>query len=143
MYEKITANIMVGSVNQTLDFYEAVLGFELAMAVPQGSQQIVTTRSDDTPLGFAVIKRDNVELMIQSQKSLSQELPAFANLPIGGTITFYIQVDDVQELYRRIKDKIAVLMDLHTTFYGTREFCIRDCNGYVLTFASRSPETSA
>ena len=36
-----------------------------------------------------------------------------------------------------IKDQITVLKDPHTTFYVAEEFCVRDGNGYVLTFASR------
>jgi hypothetical protein len=31
--------------------------------------------------------------------------------------------------------KAIFVQDLHTTFYGAREFAIQDCNGYVLAFA--------
>ena len=137
MFSKITANLMVGNVNETLDFYEKVLGFGLVMGVPENSEQIVTTRAGDTPLGFAIIKRDDVELMLQSQKSLGAELPEFPTRPVGGAITLYIQAANARELYDRIKGQVTVLKDLHPTFYGAEEFCIRDGSGYVLTFASR------
>lgn len=137
MFSKITANLMVGNVNETLDFYERVLGFALVMGVPEDSQQIVTTRDGSTPLGFAIIKRDEVELMLQSQKSLSAELPEFRKRPVGGAVTLYCQVANVRELYERIKGQVTILKDLHTTFYGAEEFCIRDTTGYVLTFAGR------
>lgn len=78
MYTKITTNLMVGSVNETLDFYEGVLGFSLVLGVPEGSRQMVTTRQSDAPLGFAIIRRDDAELMLQSRKSLSEEFPACA-----------------------------------------------------------------
>jgi lactoylglutathione lyase len=136
MYKKITANIIVSNVNEILDFYEKILGFSLVMAVPEGSQQVVTVRDRTTPLGFAIIRRDDVELMLQSRKSLAKELPSLAGSPVGTSFTLYIQVDDIEALYKGIKDNAAIIEDLHTTFYGAREFCIRDSGGNVLTFAS-------
>ncbi len=141
MFSKITTNLIVPSVNDTLDFYERVLGFGLAMAVPAGRQEIITSRTGDTPLAFAMIKRDGVELMLQSQESVSQELPASERQPIGGSFALYIQVADARELYESVRRKVKILKDLHATFYGTEEFYIRDCNGYVLTFAG-SPKGS-
>ena len=135
MYKKITANIIVSSVNETLDFYEKVLGSNLVMAVPKGSQQIVTARDATTPLGFAIIRRDEVELMLQSRNSLAKELPSLATSPVGTSFTLYIQVDDVEALCKGIKDKVAVVEDLHTTFYGAQEFSIQDNDGRILTFA--------
>ena len=135
MYQKVTANIIVRSVNETLDFYEKVLGFNLIMAVPEGSQQIVTARDTTAPLGFAIIKRDKVELMLQSFSSLAKELPSPSTSLIGMSFTLYIQVDDIQALCKGIKDKVTVVEDLHTTFYGAQEFCIQDSDGRILTFA--------
>ncbi|MBN1567142.1 MAG: VOC family protein [Acidobacteria bacterium] len=135
MYKKLTANIIVSNVNGILDFYEKILGFSLVMAVPEGSQQVVTVRDKTTLLGFAIIRRDDVELMLQSRKSLANELPSFAGSPVGTSFTLYIQTDDIEALYKGIKDKSAIIEDLHTTFYGAREFCIRDSGSNVLTFA--------
>jgi len=137
MFSKITTNLMVGNVNEALDFYEQVLGFRLVLGVPEGTQQIVTTRDGGTPLGFAILKRDEVELMLQSQQSLAAELAEFKKRPVGGALTLYLQVANARELYERIKDRVTIVKDLHTTFYGAAEFYIRDRNGYVLTFASR------
>jgi uncharacterized glyoxalase superfamily protein PhnB len=135
MYKKLTANIIVSNVNEILDFYEKILGFSLVMAVPEGSQQVVTVRDKTTPLGFAIIRRDDAELMLQSRKSLANELPSLAGSPVGTAFTLYIQVDDIEALYRGIKDNAAIIEDLRTTFYGAREFCIRDSGGNILTFA--------
>jgi uncharacterized glyoxalase superfamily protein PhnB len=137
MFSKITTNLMVGDGNEALAFYEGIPGFRLVMGVPEGSQQIVTTRDDHTPLGFAIVKRDEVELMLQSQQSLAAELPEFRRRSVGGAITLYIQVANARELYEQVKDRVTICKDLHTTFYGAEEFYIRDGNGYVLTFASR------
>ncbi len=137
MYSKITTNITVANVNETLDFYEGVLGFRLVMAVPENSREIVAARSPDTPLGFAIVQHDGVELMFQSQSSLSRELPEFSGRPAGGSFTLYIQVADVKELYESLKDRVTMVKELHATFYGAQEFYIRDCNGCILTFAGR------
>lgn len=136
MYKKITTNMIVENVGRTLDFYERVLGFGLVMAVPEDSQQIVTTREADTPLAFAIARQGGVELMFQSQRSSSLESPAPVGQAVVGNVTLYIEVDNVKDLYRSLRDKVAIHKDLHTTFYGTNEFYIRDCNGYVLGFAS-------
>ncbi len=42
---------------------------------------------------------------------------------------------DVKGLYAELKDKVTIIKDMQTTFYGKQEFYIRDCNGYILTFA--------
>jgi hypothetical protein len=31
--------------------------------------------------------------------------------------------------------------DLHDTFYGMREFILRDCNGFWITFGQRIPRS--
>ncbi len=136
MYKKITANIIVSNVNEILDFYEKILGFSLQMGVPEGSKKVVTAHDAATPLGFAIIRRDDVELMLQSRESLAKELPSLAASSIGTSFTLYIQVDDIEALYKGIKDKTEIIEDLHTTFYGAQEFCIRDSGGHVLTFAN-------
>jgi lactoylglutathione lyase len=135
VYKKITANLIVAGVDEALDFYEQVLGFGLVMAVPEGSEQMVTARDADTPLGFAIIKRDDMELMLQSRKSLVKEPPSLAAAPAGTSFTLYIQVDDLEAFYEGVKGKVTIVNDLHTTFYGAKEFCIRDGDGHVLTFA--------
>lgn len=136
MYEKITTNLIVEDVDRTLDFYERVLGFGLVMGVPEGSQEIVTTRNDHTPLAFAIVRQGGAELMFQSRSSLASESPAPAGRDVVGNVSLYIEVNSVKALYRSLGNKVTIHKDLHTTFYGTDEFYVRDCNGYVLGFAS-------
>lgn len=135
MYKKLTTNMMVENVNSTVDFYGNVLGFEFVMGVPEDSQEIVTARQNNQPLVFAIMKCGNVEMMFQAKKSLSKEIPEFSGMEICGSLTFYIDVEDVKGLYAELKDKVTIIKDMHTTFYGKQEFYIRDCNGYILAFA--------
>jgi uncharacterized glyoxalase superfamily protein PhnB len=82
-----------------------------------------------------MMKYGDVEIMFQAKRSLSETHPVLKDKEIGGTLTLYIEVEGVQELYARIKDKVTVVKDLHTTFYGMQEFYVQDCNGYIVTFA--------
>ena len=50
-------------------------------------------------------------------------------------VDLYAYVDDVEELYRRLKDRVEIGEHLIDTFYGHRTFVIRDLNGFWITFA--------
>jgi uncharacterized glyoxalase superfamily protein PhnB len=56
---------------------------------------------------------------------------------IGSSSTYYYNVDDIDKLYNRLKDSVTVVKDIDTTWYGQKEFYIKDINGYVLGFAQR------
>lgn len=120
--------MMVENVDETVSFYRDVLGFDLVMIVPE-----------QAPFTWALMKRDDVEVMFQTRASLTEEVPFFKPFfkerPLGGAPAFYIDVDGVESLYERVCPQVTVVKDLHTTLYGTREFAMRDCNGFLLTFA--------
>ncbi len=42
--------------------------------------------------------------------------------------------DSVDDLYRRLKDRVQVVVDVYDALYGMREFIIRDFNGFWITF---------
>jgi uncharacterized glyoxalase superfamily protein PhnB len=73
--------------------------------------------------------------MFQARASLVGELPAWKDRPVGGALTLYIDLEGVEALYEEVRRNASVVKDLHDTFYGTQEFSIEDCNGYILTFA--------
>jgi uncharacterized glyoxalase superfamily protein PhnB len=124
MLQKLTPNLMVEDVAQTLIFYRETLGF-----------QVLTTLPDAAPFDFAIVGRDDVQLMFQSRPSLSENVPALTGAAIGASQTFYIEVTGIQQLYEQLRQRVEIVVDLHDTFYGTREFYFRDLNGYILSFA--------
>ncbi|HEX2992251.1 MAG TPA: VOC family protein [Anaerolineales bacterium] len=124
MLKKLTPNLMVEDVARTLAFYREVLGF-----------QVLTTLPEQEPFDFAIVQRDGVELMFQSRASLSDNVPALSGVPIGASQTFYIEVEGVRDLYQALHDKVEIVVDFHSTFYGTQEFYFRDINGYILSFS--------
>jgi len=131
---------MVEDVNRTVEFYQEVLGFEFVMGVIEELQEILTAYQQDRSLDYAMMKCGNVEVMFQAKRSLAEALPLLRGREIGGTLTLYMELDSVSELYERIKDKVTIAKDLHTTFYGMQEFYIEDCNGYILTFAEAAQD---
>jgi len=129
MLKKLTPNLMVEDVARTLAFYEDILGFEAVMTLPETA-----------PFDFAIVRRDHVELMFQSRQSLSENVPALAGSAIGASQTFYIEITGLTDLYQQLQDKVEIVVDLHTTFYGTQEVYFRDINGYILSFSeARQP----
>jgi lactoylglutathione lyase len=124
MLKKLTPNLMVEDVRHTLTFYQDILGFNVVMTLPETA-----------PFDFAIVQRDGVELMFQSRQSLSENVPALAGSAIGASQTFYIEVAGISQLYQQLRDKVEIVVDLHTTFYGTQEVYFRDINGYILSFS--------
>lgn len=57
-------------------------------------------------------------------------------------VDLYIYVNDVDDLYRSLKERVEIVEGLHDTFYGMREFIIRDVNRFWLTFAQFASVTA-
>ena len=49
-------------------------------------------------------------------------------------VDLYIHTENVDQTYERLKDRAEVVEDPHDTFYGMREFIIRDYNRFWITF---------
>ena len=129
VYKKLSPNFIVDNVDETVRFYRDLLKFNLNMSVPA-----------EPPFVWAALVRDNVEVMIQSRESASKVIPLFENKEAGGSLTIYIEMEDIMELYDSIKTQVTLIEDLHTKPYGMREFSIQDNNGFVLAFAQRVEE---
>lgn len=96
---------------ETKSFYSNVLGFD------------VTDSAEET----CTVQKAGGAIIFSSGGNLGAE-PAMT-----GTIYFFVhQVDDY---FEEIKDKVDVQWPLQNMSYGTREFGIKDCNGYYLAFA--------
>lgn len=124
-FQSFTPNILVENVDETVDFYKENFGFQLELSVPAKSG-----------LQWAMLKRDEAVVMFQESKNFAAELPEFKDKPVGGALTFYLKMSGVNEFYEQIKQRVEIVKDLNTTFYGAKEFSVRDCNGFILTFAS-------
>jgi len=117
---------MVKNVNETIKFYEEKLGFQKILSVPESGDVF----------NFAILTKDSISIMLQSQNSLLEEYPVLKNGDIVPTFTLFITVDDVNTLYEELKEKVEVVSLLHETFYGKEEFAICDNNGNILTISN-------
>lgn len=133
--KKITPNIMVADVNATIDYYSNNLEFQVVMGVDEKKEVKMGNSAKEAILTWAMIKKDDVEIMLQREDSFVEELPEFKGLKIGGTFTLYISMQDVKNFYDKIKNKVEIIKNIHKTFYGTDEFVIKDLNGYFIYFS--------
>jgi uncharacterized glyoxalase superfamily protein PhnB len=111
--------IHVPDVRKTVDWYESI-GFT-----------VVTTYGDDRDgLSFAILSFGSSQVMFNSggQPSTSHRRE----------VDLYIYTEDVDDLYRRLKDRVDVQAGPHDTFYGMREFILRDINRFWITFGQPS-----
>ncbi|NMC49190.1 MAG: bleomycin resistance family protein [Desulfovibrio sp.] len=135
----LAPNLMVHDVNRTVGYYTRVLGFDFAMGVTDEGRQPVFSWPAAEPLCYAMVASGAVRIMFQSKKSLAAELPSLENAKPGGALTLYIECDDLEARFAALDDGDAVFLKrLHTTFYGMREFYIKDINGYILAFAQKA-----
>jgi len=49
-------------------------------------------------------------------------------------VDLYLHTEDVAAVYERLKGRVDLHKELHDTFYGMREFIVRDLNGFWVTF---------
>ena len=121
--KSIVANLIVPSIEACLPFYVQRLGFTQTVEVPH-----------DGKLGFVILKRGELELMLQSRASALADV---AGLDPGGfRAALYIEVDKLAPI-RAALDGWPRVVPERTTFYGAREIIVRDPAGNVLSFASR------
>lgn len=123
MFKALTPNLLVADVDQSTDFYQ-LLGFEKIAQVPeQGKPQ------------WAMVKRDEVTIMLQDKKSAETDLPfRYTNGQNAGAL-LYFDVKDVEEIKSLLNGKVLVVKDIHSTFYGTNELMVADPDHYLLIFA--------
>jgi len=125
MAEKVVPMIHVPDVRATVDWYESI-GFTVTDTYDDGGEG----------LSFAILSFGSSEVMFNSGGQPSNQNRREVDL--------YVYVDNVDDLYRSLMDRVEIVKDLHNTFYGMREFIIRDINRFWLTFAQfASPQIDA
>ena len=131
--QKLTPNLLVSNVEQSLAFYETVLGFARGMTVP-----------DQSPFVFASVTSGDFEIFFNDRSTVAKESAQMAGLAFGGGNTMFIELegaggpgDAINAYHDQIKDRAKVVMPIVTQWYGVREFAITDPDGYVITFAER------
>ena len=114
MITKMVPMIHVPDVRATAEWYEA-RGFK-----------VVRTHADDDVLSWALLAFGSSELMLNEG--------GLASTAHRREVDLYVHDDDVAATFARLEPLVEVVEPLHDTFYGMREFIIRDVNRFWLTF---------
>ena len=136
-FKKLTPNFSVKDVKETVKFYQDILGFKFEMAVPDGTTTIENEISDKDEYAYAMMSKDEVYVMFLKSDSFEQDIPVLKGVLQGASVLFYIDVENIDEVYIKLNKHVEITKELETTWYGMREFYIKDCNGYILGFAEK------
>jgi uncharacterized glyoxalase superfamily protein PhnB len=105
-----TKNLM-----QTIEFYKQNLGFRCEAVYPS-----------EENICWASLWNGEYEIAF----CLPNAHTNFEKPVLTGSI--YMHVENIEELWQKLKDKVEIVCPPENMNYGMREFGIRDCNGYVL-----------
>ena len=133
----ITLNLTVKDIKETIKYYQENFNFKVQMLVDESKTIFDTQIKEELNYVWAMIQKDNISIMLQSVESLKEDVGVFFD-NIGASLTLYIDVENVDELYLKIKDKVNIYKEITTTWYGQKEFYIKDINGYILGFSSKN-----
>ncbi|HSC77051.1 MAG TPA: VOC family protein [Candidatus Acidoferrales bacterium] len=119
--KKLTPAMFVERIEPCLPFWVDRLGFQKTVEVPEGDA-----------LGFVILARDNVEVMLQSRASVAKDVPALAADPSRSFL--YVEVDELAPILERLQGA-EIVVPVRKTFYGATEIAVRDPAGNVVAFA--------
>jgi uncharacterized glyoxalase superfamily protein PhnB len=114
IFKELRPMLWTKKLDETINFYEQTLDFTC------------DERNDEW--GWASMHRDKVEIMFAKPNAHTPfDKPNF-------TGSFYINVDNVDDLWEKLKDLVQVAYPIDNFEYEMREFAIYDSNGYILQF---------
>jgi len=138
MMKKLTPVIIVEEIEPCLSFWADRLGFRKTAEVPEAEK-----------LGFVILEKQNVEVMYQTRLSVAKDVGIAAEgtmQPHSGSInpdkdrvSLYIQAEKLDDLITALEG-CEVVVPERTTFYGAREFGVREPGGTVVLFAEFAAE---
>lgn len=135
--KSMVVNLAVNNISSTIKYYQENFDFKLQMIVDDSKSSFNELLiKNDKKYIWAMINKDNVSIMLQEVESLKEDIGVFFNR-VGASLTLYIEVEDVDSLYLKVKDKVTIYHEIRDTWYGQKEFYIKDINGYILGFASK------
>ena len=105
-------------IKDTITFYTTILGFMLEGSFEEAGETV-----------WCHLQRDGVGIMFSRPNSVM----AYPAVMCSGS--FYITVQNVDEVWTQLEGKCEVVYAPENFIYGMREFAIKDNNGYVLNFA--------
>lgn len=135
--KSLSPNLAVKDIKESVVYYQNNFGFEIEMLVDSLQEDFNPVIKEDKEYIWALIKKGDVSLMLQEKNSMKEDIGNFFN-DISASMTLYIEVDDVESLYEKVKENVEILKPIYETWYGQKEFYIKDINGYILGFSSKA-----
>ena len=124
MIKKLAPVLVVDRIEPLLPLWEA-LGFRRTAEVPHGEA-----------LGFVILARDGVEVMVQTRDSVRADEPhVLEGAPPLGAAALFLEVDDVEAMAKALPPGTDIVNARRQTFYGSTETIFRDAAGNVITLA--------
>lgn len=131
--KRLTPNLLVTDIQASLAFWHGQLGFEIQATVPEDP-----SGAQDGPVGFAMLKRGGVEIMLQNLESVRNDAPQVlgeGEVSMAG-INLFLEVEGPLDPWIPKLATCEVLVERRTTFYGADEIGVRTPDGATLILAS-------
>jgi uncharacterized glyoxalase superfamily protein PhnB len=119
-FKQLTPILWTNDLKGTIHFYKQILGFELDEYREEW--------------GWCHMHKDEVNIMFALPNEHTPYDKPYA------TGTFYLYVDEVDELWLQLKDTVEIIYPIDNFEHNMREFAIKDNNGYMLQFGRELKE---
>ncbi len=121
-YAELRPMLWTSDLKGTRRFYTELLGFACDEFMEE--------------FGFMSLSKDAVSLLFAKPGDDADfDGPAF-------TGSLYFTVDNIDELWDNLKEKISICYPIESFDYGMREFAAYDNNGYLLQFGKPIDKTN-
>src|SRR5580765_1994131 len=123
--KKITTILFAQELEPCIQFWSERLGFQKTVEVPEGNK-----------IGFVILEKNGLELMYQSFASVDKDNAATGEAARKGPTFLYLEVTDLDTALTATKGA-EMVMQVRSTFYGAKEFGIKDPAGHYIIFAQQ------
>jgi hypothetical protein len=130
MIQKATPLLRVERVEPSLPFWVDRLGFQKVTEVMEGNA-----------LGFVILTKGHVEIMLQSRASLAKDMPVLSVGAMAPAVV-YMGVTNLEEIASKLTPS-EVIVPRRSTYYGMDEIWAREPGGHVIAFAAPGSEPSS
>lgn len=127
-FNKNIPELSVTNIENSLKFYKTI-GFKIEYERPEDK--------------FAFISLGEIQFMLQELTGDDKWDIGPLIYPFGNGINFQLEVDDVEKIYNSLKENnYEITFDMEENWYrqdnkllGSKEFLVKDPDGYLLRFA--------
>lgn len=124
MLKNLIPMLNIKNIEESLDFYQKALGFE-----------VVSDKDAIKQWRWATIRSGKTELMLsETERPPALQKGIDPQQCVSWPAIFYFYPENVRELHSSLIEKGYNPTDVLETIYGMREFSIQDPDGHMLSF---------